>query len=674
MATVRKALLRRLVGLASLPAVSISSGGTFPKRVKIVEVCPRDGLQNEKNIIPTPTKIKLIDMLSEAGLPVIEATSFVSPKWVPQMADHAEVLKGIRKFPGTNYPVLTPNFKGYQAAVAAGAKEVAIFGAVSELFTRKNINCSIDESLQQSYEILKAAQAASIPVRGYISCVLGCPYEGKISPAKVAEVAKKLYSMGCYEISLGDTIGVGTPGIMRDMLSAVMHEVPVAALAVHCHDTYGQALANTLMALQMGVSVVDSSVAGLGGCPYAQGASGNLATEDLVYMLTGLGIHTRGKSLVVVTFTFPVSQFSVLSDVSLGVEGKMAEKVLVTGGAGYIGSHTVLELLEAGYLPVVIDNFHNAIRGGGSMPESLRRVQELTGCSVEFEEMDILDQAALQCLFKKHSFMAVIHFAGLKAVGESVQKPLDYYRVNLTGTIQLLEIMKAHGVKNLVFSSSATVYGNPQWNPQSLPLDEAHPTGGCTNPYGKSKFFIEEMIRDLCQADKAWNAVLLRYFNPIGAHASGCIGEDPQGIPNNLMPYVSQVAIGRREALNVFGNDYDTEDGTGVRDYIHVVDLAKGHIAALRKLKEQCGCRIYNLGTGTGYSVLQMVRAMEKASGKKIPYKVVARREGDVAACYANPSLALKELGWTAALGLDRMCEDLWRWQKQNPSGFSAQA
>ncbi|KAM9245236.1 UDP-glucose 4-epimerase [Dugong dugon] len=348
----------------------------------------------------------------------------------------------------------------------------------------------------------------------------------------------------------------------------------------------------------------------------------------------------------------------------------MAEKVLVTGGAGYIGSHTVLELLEAGYSPVVIDNFHNAIRGGGSMPESLRRVQELTGRSVEFEEMDILDQAALQCLFKKHSFVAVIHFAGLKAVGESVQKPLDYYRVNLTGSIQLLEIMRAHGVKNLVFSSSATVYGNPQY----LPLDEAHPTGGCTNPYGKSKFFIEEMIQDLCRADKAWNAVLLRYFNPTGAHTSGCIGEDPQGIPNNLMPYVSQVAIGRREAVNVFGNDYDTEDGTGVRDYIHVVDLAKGHIAALRKLKEQCGCRIYNLGTGTGYSVLQMVHAMEKASGKKIPYKVVARREGDVAACYANPSLAREELGWTAALGLDRMCEDLWRWQRQNPSGFGAQA
>ncbi|XP_073937095.1 UDP-glucose 4-epimerase isoform X1 [Castor canadensis] len=351
-------------------------------------------------------------------------------------------------------------------------------------------------------------------------------------------------------------------------------------------------------------------------------------------------------------------------------QGAMAEKVLVTGGAGYIGSHTVLELLEAGYSPVVIDNFHNAIRGGGSMPESLRRVQELTGRSVEFEEMDILDQAALQRLFKKHSFKAVIHFAGLKAVGESVQKPLDYYRVNLTGTIQLLETMRAHGVKNLVFSSSATVYGNPQY----LPLDEAHPTGGCTNPYGKSKFFIEEMIRDLCQADKAWNAVLLRYFNPTGAHASGRIGEDPQGVPNNLMPYVSQVAIGRRETLNVFGDDYATEDGTGVRDYIHVVDLAKGHIAALRKLTEQCGCRIYNLGTGTGYSVLQMVQAMEKASGKKIPYKVVARREGDVAACYSNPSLAHEELGWTAALGLDRMCEDLWRWQQQNPSGFGAQA
>ncbi|KAM5247205.1 hydroxymethylglutaryl-CoA lyase, mitochondrial isoform 6-T6 [Ctenodactylus gundi] len=250
MATLRKALPRRLVGVATLRAVSTSSMGTFPKRVKVVEVGPRDGLQNEKSIVPTPVKIKLIDMLSEAGLPVIEATSFVSPKWVPQMADHAEVLKGIQKFPGINYPVLTPNVKGFEAAVAAGAKEVSVFGAVSELFTRKNINCSIDESFERMGAVLEAAQAAGVPVRGYVSCVLGCPYEGKISPTKVAEVAKKLYSMGCYEISLGDTIGVGTPGLMKDMLSAVMREIPVAALAVHCHDTYGQALANTLMALQ----------------------------------------------------------------------------------------------------------------------------------------------------------------------------------------------------------------------------------------------------------------------------------------------------------------------------------------------------------------------------------------------------------------------------------------
>ncbi|XP_077631697.1 hydroxymethylglutaryl-CoA lyase, mitochondrial isoform X1 [Crocuta crocuta] len=292
MATAWEMMPRRLMVLASLRAVSTSSADTLRRQVKIVEVGPRDGLQNEKNIVPTPIKIKLIDMLSEAGLTVIEATSFVSPKWVPQMADNAEVLKGIQKFPGVNYPVLTPNIKGFQAAVAAGAKEVSVFGAASEQFTRKNTNCSIEESLQRSDEILRAARAAGIPVRGYVSCALGCPYEGKISPAKVAEITKKMYSMGCYEISLGDTIGVGTPGVMKDMLSAVIHEVPVAALAVHCHDTYGQALANTLMALQMGVSVVDSSVAGLGGCPYAQGASGNLATEDLVYMLSGLGMHT----------------------------------------------------------------------------------------------------------------------------------------------------------------------------------------------------------------------------------------------------------------------------------------------------------------------------------------------------------------------------------------------
>ncbi|XP_041316808.1 UDP-glucose 4-epimerase isoform X2 [Pyrgilauda ruficollis] len=390
----------------------------------------------------------------------------------------------------------------------------------------------------------------------------------------------------------------------------------------------------------------------------------------------------------------------------------MAETILVTGGAGYIGSHCVLELLQAGYVPVVIDNFHNAIRGSEALPESLRRVQEIAHRPVIFQELDITDEAALQELFRKHRFSAVMHFAGLKAVGESVQKPLEYYRVNLTGTIRLLETMKAHGVRNIVFSSSATVYGDPKY----LPLDEKHPVGGCTNPYGKSKFFIEEMIRDLCRAERDWNAVLLRYFNPIGAHESGMIGEDPQGIPNNLMPYVAQVAVGRREFLSVFGNDYKTDDGTGVRDYIHVVDLAKGHIAALKKLKENCGCKIYNLGTGTGYSVLQMVRAMEKASGREvraelqahrhraalppqgpappqqpwprflnppgapqpsvllslqIKYRITARREGDVASCYADPTLAERELGWKAAFGLDKMCEDLWRWQLQNPTGFS---
>ncbi|XP_053123095.1 hydroxymethylglutaryl-CoA lyase, mitochondrial isoform X1 [Hemicordylus capensis] len=288
--TAAKRVLPRLV--ASLRPLSTSAASTFPKYVKIVEVGPRDGLQNEKNLVPTQVKIDLIDMLSETGLSVIEATSFVSPKWVPQMADHTEVMQGIQKAPGISYPVLTPNLKGFQAALAAGAKEVSIFGAASELFTKKNINCSIEESLQRFDDVLKAAKEASIPVRGYVSCVLGCPYEGKIDPAKVAEVSKKMYAMGCYEISLGDTIGVGTPGSMKEMLSAVMKEVPIGALAVHCHDTYGQALANTLVALQMGVNVVDSSVAGLGGCPYAQGASGNVATEDMVYMLHGLGIHT----------------------------------------------------------------------------------------------------------------------------------------------------------------------------------------------------------------------------------------------------------------------------------------------------------------------------------------------------------------------------------------------
>ncbi|XP_059376329.1 hydroxymethylglutaryl-CoA lyase, mitochondrial isoform X1 [Carassius carassius] len=288
----RPALCSAAAAILRSVSVSATQSSSLPERVKIVEVGPRDGLQNEKTVVPTEVKIRLIDMLSEAGLPVIEATSFVSPKWVPQMSDQEEVMRGLHKKAGVNYPVLTPNLKGFQAAMKAGAKEVAIFGAASELFSKKNINCSVDESLLRFEEVMRAANQEGVPVRGYVSCVLGCPYEGKVSPNKVAEVAKRLYSMGCYEISLGDTIGVGTPGGMTEMLNAVKKEVPVEALAVHCHDTYGQALANILVALQNGVSVVDSSVAGLGGCPYAQGASGNVATEDVVYMLHGLGIHT----------------------------------------------------------------------------------------------------------------------------------------------------------------------------------------------------------------------------------------------------------------------------------------------------------------------------------------------------------------------------------------------
>lgn len=349
----------------------------------------------------------------------------------------------------------------------------------------------------------------------------------------------------------------------------------------------------------------------------------------------------------------------------------MAEKILVTGGAGYIGSHCVVELIEAGYKPVVVDNFSNAVREGDrDRPESINRIEEILDKSIDFHELDLLDRPGLEKLFKKNSFSAVMHFAGLKAVGESVEQPLRYYRVNLTASLNLLEVMQAHNVHNLVFSSSATVYGDPQ----HLPIDEDHVVGGCTNPYGKTKYFIEEMIKDHCKAEKDWNAVLLRYFNPIGAHSSGLIGEDPQGIPNNLLPYVAQVAVGRRKCLSVFGNDYDTVDGTGVRDYIHVVDLAKGHIAALKKLKDDCGCKVYNLGTGTGYSVLQMVKAMEKASGKEIPYKIAPRRSGDVASCYANPHRAEKELGWHAQCDLDKMCEDLWRWQSMNPTGFSKDA
>uniref|UniRef100_A0AAQ4NU95 UDP-glucose 4-epimerase n=1 Tax=Gasterosteus aculeatus aculeatus TaxID=481459 RepID=A0AAQ4NU95_GASAC len=347
----------------------------------------------------------------------------------------------------------------------------------------------------------------------------------------------------------------------------------------------------------------------------------------------------------------------------------MAETVLVTGGGGYVGSHCVLELIEAGYQPVVVDNFSNAVRGEGDVPESIRRIEKLLDTSIEFHELDLLDKAGLEKLFKKHSFSAVMHFAGLKAVGESVEQPLRYYRVNLTASINLLEVMQAHRVHNLVFSSSATVYGDPQ----RLPIDEQHPVGGCTNPYGQTKYFIEEMVKDHCKAEKEWNAVLLRYFNPIGAHSCGQIGEDPQGIPNNLLPYVAQVAIGRRKFLNVFGNDYDTLDGTGVRDYIHVVDLAKGHIAALKKLKDNCGLlTVVMAAVHCRYSVLQMVKAMEKASGREIAYKIAPRRGGDIASCYADPCLAEKELGWKAQFDLERMCEDLWRWQSTNPTGFSS--
>ncbi|EDO49922.1 predicted protein [Nematostella vectensis] len=338
----------------------------------------------------------------------------------------------------------------------------------------------------------------------------------------------------------------------------------------------------------------------------------------------------------------------------------MSKKVLVTGGAGYIGSHCVVEILNAGYEVVIIDNLSN------SDAECVRRVEEISGKKVPFFIEDLLNKEALDDIFKKHKFNGVLHFAGLKAVGESVQIPLRYYHNNLTGTLHLLECMKKHGVHNLVFSSSATVYGDPQF----LPITESHPAGGCTNPYGKTKYFIEEMLKDLCYAEKEFNIVSLRYFNPVGAHKSGKIGEDPKDIPNNLLPYITQVAVGKRPHLNVFGKDYDTPDGTGVRDYIHVVDLAMGHVAALKKVEEKCGWKVYNLGTGRGYSVLEMVKAVEKASGKEIPYKFTDRRAGDIASCYADPSLAAKELNWKATRAQNEMCEDSWRWQANNPNGY----
>ena len=335
--------------------------------------------------------------------------------------------------------------------------------------------------------------------------------------------------------------------------------------------------------------------------------------------------------------------------------------ILVAGGAGYIGSHTCVELLEAGYEVVVVDNLYN------SSPESLKRVEKITGKNVTFYEADILDKEALNKIFDAHEIEAVIHFAGYKAVGESVQKPIEYYHNNMTGTLVLCDVMRAHGVKNIVFSSSATVYGGPA----QIPITENCPKGQPTNPYGWTKSMLEQVLTDIHTSDPEWNVILLRYFNPIGAHKSGMIGEDPKGIPNNLLPYVAQVAVGKRECLGVFGNDYDTPDGTGVRDYIHVVDLAAGHVKAIDKLREKPGVEVYNLGTGNGYSVLQVVAAFEKACGHKIPYEIKPRREGDIATCYCDPKKAKAELGWEAKYGIDEMCEDTWRWQSSNPDGYA---
>ena len=336
--------------------------------------------------------------------------------------------------------------------------------------------------------------------------------------------------------------------------------------------------------------------------------------------------------------------------------------ILVTGGAGFIGSHTCVELLNAGYEVVVVDNLYNASE------KALERVEQITGKKVTFYEADILDRDVLNAIFDKEQIESVIHFAGYKAVGESVRKPIEYYYNNITGTLILCDVMRKHNVKNIVFSSSATVYGDPAF----IPITEECPKGKITNPYGQTKGMLEQVLTDIFVSDPEWRVVLLRYFNPIGAHKSGLIGEDPKGIPNNLVPYVAQVAIGKLKCLGVFGNDYDTHDGTGVRDYIHVVDLAKGHVAAIQKVeKTEPGVLIYNLGTGKGYSVLDVVHAFEKACGKEIPYEIKPRRAGDIATCYADPTKAKKELGWVAEYGIEEMCEDSWRWQTMNPNGYA---
>ena len=337
-------------------------------------------------------------------------------------------------------------------------------------------------------------------------------------------------------------------------------------------------------------------------------------------------------------------------------------KILVTGGAGFIGSHTVIELLSAGHSVVVVDNLVN------SCELALQRVEEIAGQAVPFYEADIRDREALEKVFAEHSFDCCIHFAGLKAVGESVQKPWEYYDNNINGTLVLLDVMRKHGCKNIIFSSSATVYGNPA----QIPIPETCPLGKCTNPYGQTKAMLEQILQDMYVADHEWNVVLLRYFNPIGAHKSGLIGENPNGVPNNLMPYITQVAVGRLDHLNIFGDDYATPDGTGVRDYIHVVDLARGHVKALKAIADKCGVEVYNLGTGIGYSVLDIVKAFAKATGVEIPYVIAPRRAGDIAACYSDPTKAYEKLGWKAEYGIEDMCRDSWNWQKKNPNGFEA--
>ncbi|MCQ2094594.1 MAG: UDP-glucose 4-epimerase GalE [Bacteroidaceae bacterium] len=335
-------------------------------------------------------------------------------------------------------------------------------------------------------------------------------------------------------------------------------------------------------------------------------------------------------------------------------------KVLVTGGAGFIGSHTLIELIGKGHDVVIVDNLCN------SSQESLRRVEKLVGKSLPFYKVDIRDREGLSKVLDEHKCDVCIHFAGLKAVGESVEKPYEYFDNNISGTLVLIDVLRKHGCKNLIFSSSATVYGDPA----QIPITEECPKGKCTNPYGETKSMLEDMFIDIQKADPEWNIVLLRYFNPIGAHESGTIGENPNGIPNNLMPYITQVAVGKRKELGVFGNDYDTHDGTGVRDYIHVVDLAKGHVCALEAIKRKCGLAIYNLGTGNGYSVLDVIKAFIKVNGVDVPYSIKSRRPGDIATCYSNPAKAEKELGWKAQFGIEEMCRDSWKFQKNNPNGY----